>query len=293
MHASAGAFRQLPVSWRVRLYPVVSRLHYAALLLVLLSLARPQRVEHKIKGWQNGMDIQLVLDISGSMRLEDFSPNRLEAAKRRAIAFIDRRRYDRIGLVVFKDRAFTHCPLTTDYRVLREIIASVHSQILKSDATAIGTAVATALRPLEKSSAKSRIVVLLTDGRNNHGSVSPLAAARAAKELGVRIYTIGIGDPDGAVMRKGIFRQRLPAMLDEDLLSRMAELTGGIYQNAADEESLSAVMKKINTLETSKVKVERYVERFDLFAYLLLPALILLALDVSARGGWLAVYGGA
>ncbi len=293
VHASTVAFyHQLPPTWKTLLYPVVSRFSYAALFLLIVATARPQRTQTKIIGWKDGIDIVIVLDISESMLQEDFKPNRLEAAKQYAIEFIENREYDRIGLVLFKDRAFTNCPMTTDYRVLKNLIRKISVKMLSPGGTAIGTALTTGLSGMARTKAKTKIFLLLTDGRSNAGAVSPLAAARAAKALNIKIYAIGIGDPEGYYKRVlGVFKNHVPSDLDEELLKKIASLSGGAYYNAKDEKALQHIFQKINQLEKSRVNVQRHVKRYELFMFLLWPCVLFMMIEIFSRVTWMKLYG--
>ncbi len=263
-------------------------LRMLALVLLATTLARPQFGRVERKSYAEGIDIMLLLDVSGSMRTEDFSPNRLEAAKEVLKEFVAGRRGDRIGLVVFGATAATLVPLTLDYVVVQKFIDKVQFGIVDERATAIGMGIATALKKLESSKAKSKVIVLLTDGENNAGNVDPLAAADAAKALKVRIYTIGVGT-DLEQARQGLFAGMFPAEagLDEKTLKAIAEKTGGLYFHATSNEKLREIYRQIDKLEKTRVQSTQF-DRFDELApKFILAALLLLALEqvVAATRG--------
>jgi Ca-activated chloride channel family protein len=262
------------------------------LALVVVAAARPQtgRSEHTRK--TEGIDIMLVLDASSSMQAQDFKPhNRLYVAKRVIGEFISKRTTDRIGLVVFSAQAITQCPLTLDYAVLRDLVERVDFGILE-DGTAIGVGLATACNRLKDSDAKSRVAILLTDGRNNAGMVSPTTAAEVAKSLGIKVYTIGVGTrgPAPVPVDDPLFGRRLVPMdmqLDEETLTNIATLTNGEYFRATDAEELMKIYDRINDLEKTAIETKtfvRYTDRFSLFAA---PALALLLLQFLLSEVWL------
>lgn len=277
-------FTRLPGYKRPRIaenLPFALRLIAAALLI--LALARPQTGYEEREITSKGIDIMLTLDLSSSMSASDLSPNRLEAAKRVIAEFIRGRINDRIGLVVFAAQGYTQCPLTLDYAVLLRFLERARIGLIE-DGTAIGMALATAANRLKDSSAESRIAVLLTDGVNNRGAIDPLTAARMAGAVGVRVYTIGVG-------REGVFHQtvddpvygkrrvRVRTEIDETLLRRIAQVTGGRYYRAEDEKALMDIYKEIDKLEKTEIKTKIYSRNTDWFAYLLAPALFLLAAE--------------
>jgi Ca-activated chloride channel family protein len=232
----------------------------------------------------------LVLDISGSMKAQDFKPdNRLTVAKEVVQEFISKRVHDRIGLVIFAGQAMTQCPLTLDYDILHSLVDDVHFDMLE-DRTAIGVALATACNRLKDSAAKSRIVVLLTDGQNNAGTVDPPTAARVARALGIRVYTIGVGTT-GVVpvpIDDPVFGRRVVPMevrLDEETLRSIAETTDGKYFLATNSEQLKEIYDRIDALEKTRIESKTFVsytDRFSLFAF---PALVFLALELFLGAG--------
>jgi Ca-activated chloride channel homolog len=260
-------------------------LRLAVLSLLILGVARAQTGRSKHTEYAEGIDIMLVLDTSGSMQAQDFEPkNRLFVAKEVVKDFIAKRSQDRIGLVVFAADAITQCPLTLDYELLSKLVDGVDFGML-DDGTAIGVALATACNRLRTSKAKSRVVILLTDGQNNAGMVDPVTAARVAATLGIKVYTIGVGTRGRAPMPidDPVFGRRLVSVdvdIDEATLRRIAELTDGRYFRATDREELVKIYDTIDKLERSKVESETFVEYTDRFAWFLIPALGLLVLEL-------------
>jgi Ca-activated chloride channel family protein len=264
-----------------RLEPWLPWLRGVVLLLLVLALARPQAGSTRETVSSEGIDMVVALDVSDSMRALDFQPlNRLEVAKRTLEEFVDGRPGDRIGLVSFASHAGTRCPLTLDHDLLRTLLGEVDFAAEDEGGTAIGMGLATAVQRLRGSKADSRVVVLLTDGRNNRGQIGPEAAAEAARALGVRVYTVGVGTRGLVPVPTrggGITQQRFD--LDEDLLERIAEVTDGRYFRATDPDALRETLAVIGELETSPVESEvrvLYAERFPAF---LVAALLLLAFE--------------
>ncbi len=265
---------------RLRHLPFVFRLIGVALLIVVL--ARPQEFDKEVKRSIEGIDIILCLDTSTSMAAEDLKPNRIEAAKKVAVEFVEGRYSDRIGIVPFAAQSFTQCPLTTDYSVVVSLLDDLHMGMVE-DGTAIGMALATALNRLRESEAKSRVVVLLTDGQNNRGEIDPVTAAQAAQALGIRVYTIGVGTrgeapyPVETVFGKRY--QNVPVNIDEDMLREIASLTGGKYFRATNNQTLRQIYGEIDKLERTKVNVEEYRRVAEMFRPWLWAALIAVMLD--------------
>ena len=257
-----------------------------AFILLITALARPQ----SSLSWQNtttqGIDIIIASDISGSMLAEDFQPNRLEAGKNIAINFIENRPDDRIGLVIFSGEAFTQCPLTIDHSVLVNLYKDINYGII-NDGTAIGMGLATAVNRLKNSDAKSKVIILLTDGSNNMGSIPPLTAAEIAKKFGIRVYTVGIGTkgfaPYPVKTATGIQYQKMPVDVDEVTLSKIAGITGGKYFRATDNETLKGIYEQIDKLEKAKIDVTQYHKKTELFLPLALAALLLLLFEFLFR----------
>ncbi|MFQ3597187.1 MAG: VWA domain-containing protein [Chloroherpetonaceae bacterium] len=256
-----------------------------ALALLILALARPVLENQKQNVYSEGIDIVLAMDLSGSMLAEDFEPkNRMEAAKEVAQDFVRKRISDRIGLVVFAGRSFTQCPLTLDYPLLLSMLSTLRAGSLQEDGTAIGMAIATSVNRLRTSTAKSRVIVLLTDGQNNAGEIEPVTAAELAAALGIKIYTVGAGTQGYAnypiidpIFGKRYIRQKVD--VDDATLQRIADLTGGKYFRATDYESLKRIYTEIDLLEKTKIETETYTEYKEEFLIFLLPALLLLGLE--------------
>lgn len=268
-------------SWRnwFRHIPFAARL--LAITCLILALARPQLRNDQELANGEGIDIVLCLDISGSMLAQDFSPNRMEAAKKVASDFIDGRPTDRIGLVIFSGESFTMSPLTSDRSVLKNQLFSVESGLLE-DGTAIGSGLATSVERLRSSKSPSKVIILLTDGENNGGLIDPNTAKEIAKSVGVRVYTIGVGTEGFAPMpiqtAGGVVIQREKVSIDEKLLTQIANETGGKYFRAKDNESLSSIYKEIDQLEKTKIEIttlKRYSEQF--FPFALAAAILIFA----------------
>ena len=282
--STTDALRTAPRTLRYYLRHTPFLLRIVALVLLIIAAARPQSVEHEIKTTTEGIDIVMALDISGSMLARDFKPDRLTSAKRVASEFVATRTGDRIGLVVFAGEAFTQSPLTTDQSSLQTLLGRIKSGVVE-DGTAIGNGLATALNRLRESDSKSKVVILLTDGVNNRGQISPLTAAEIAKELGVKVYTIGVGRNGEAPYP--LFDERgrevqtvtMKVEIDEEILRKIASETGGEYFRATDELSLIKIYEQINSMEKSRV------ERFELthineeYLIFVLWALALLTLE--------------
>lgn len=275
-------FEESGSSLRVKLFHLPFALKMLSLLLLIIALARPQSFSSGTNVNTEGIDIAIVLDISGSMLAEDFKPNRLEAAKKITDKFIEGRVSDRIGLVIFSRVAFTQCPLTIDYSVLRNLLKDIKSGMLE-DGTAIGNAIANGVNRLKNSEAKSKVIILLTDGVNNAGEIDPLSASEIAKAYGVRIYSIGVGTrgeaPYPVQTPFGTRYQMVPVEIDEPLLKRISENTGGKYFRATNNKALEEIYQTIDKMEKSKVEITSYRTAAELYSKLMLPALILFLLD--------------
>ncbi len=286
---SLAAMGPLPRTWRERFRRAPELLRVGIAVLAVLALARPQQLAAGRPLTTSGIDIVLALDASGSMKAEDFQPrNRLEVAKAAAAEFVDARPDDRIGLVTFAGQAVTQVPLTLDHEALTASIDRVAVGSL-ADGTAIGTSLATSVNRLRESDARSKVVILLTDGVNNAGEVDPMTAAETARALGVRVYTIGVGTTGEAPYllddpRFGPRYVRVVVRIDEELLRAISERTGGRYFRATDPEALREVYAAIDRLERSELTGRRPVVRIDRYAWLLLPALGLLIAEGALRG---------
>lgn len=258
----------------------------AGFCFAILALARPQLSLKEEKVVADGIDIVLAMDLSSSMLSRDFDPDRLEVSKGVARNFVQKRRYDRIGLVVFSGEAFTQCPLTTDYTMLDDFLANLEVGVLE-DGTAIGMGLATAVNRLKNSEAKSKIIILLTDGVNNAGYVNPMPAAELAAKMGIRVYTIGVGrsgmalSPVGRDFNGEFVFSMAPVEIDTKLLQDIAGMTKGKYYRATDEESLELIYNEIDQLEKTEMEVSVFKRYADLYSYFLGASLAMLLI------GWL------
>jgi Ca-activated chloride channel family protein len=277
---------QVKPSWKVRFRPMLFVLRILSLLALTFAMARPQSSNVTESIDSEGIDIVLSIDVSGSMLAEDLKPNRIEAAKKVAMNFVDQRPTDRIGLVIFSGESFSQCPITIDHNVLKEQISNIKSGVLV-DGTAIGMGLATGVDRLRNATGKSRVLILLTDGVNNTGLIDPSTALEIAKAYKVRVYTIGAGTRGQALYPVptpfGTQKQMMPVQIDEDLLKKIAGETGGKYYRATDNKSLSSVYKDIDKLEKTKVEISTYKHYAELFFPFALMALICLALEMLLR----------
>ncbi len=282
--SSLKIFKALPPNWRERIRHLPFILRCLAVGLLIIALARPQSFSSGENIYTEGIDIVMVLDISGSMLAEDFRPNRLEAAKNVIDEFIKGRSSDRIGLVIFSREAFTQCPLTIDYVVLRNLLNEIKSGMIE-DGTAIGNAIANGVNRLKDSEAKSKVMILVTDGVNNAGEVNPISAAQIAKTFGVRIYSVGVGTrgeaPYPFQTPFGTRYQMVPVEIDEALLSEIASLTNGKYFRATNNKSLSQIYAEIDKMEKTRVEVTSYRHATELFYNWVLAGLALLFVEVG------------
>ncbi len=283
-------FEDSGMSWRHILNGLLPVFRLLAIGLIIVAVARPQTALEEEKRKTKAIDIVLSIDISTSMLAKDFEPNRLKAAKEVAKDFVAGRRNDRMGLVVFAGESFTQCPVTTDYRVLKNLLEETKSELLK-DGTAIGMGLATAVNRLKKSDSKSKVIILLTDGVNNRGQINPVTAGKMAKKFGIKVYTLGIGSkgiaPFPVKTRHGIRYRSQEVNIDEALLKKIAEMTGGKYFRATDSEKLREIYKEIDKLEKTEIEVsafKRYEEEFLPFA---LIGALFLGLEVLSRYGLL------
>lgn len=254
--------------------------------LLIIALARPQSITSKQNISIKGIDIVLALDVSGSMLSRDFTPDRIGAAKNIAANFIKHRPNDRIGLVIFSGVAFTQAPLTLDHNMLLTLLKEVKSGMVENG-TAIGDGLATAVSRLQNSKTKSKVIILLTDGVNNMGSIDPLSAAEIAKLYGIRVYTIGIGTegyaPYPVQTPFGIQMQQVKVQIDVALLKQISKITGGEYFRAVNTQTLKTIFKKIDKLVKSKIVVHQFQKKHELFYPFALLALLLFVLEVSLR----------
>ena len=285
------AFRFASPGWRVRLMPLQPLLHVVAFVMMVIVLARPQTSN----SWKNetieGIDIMLAMDVSTSMLAEDLRPNRMEAAKAVASEFINGRPNDNIGLSIFAGEAFTQCPMTTDHASLLSLLQSVRTDIaargLIEDGTAIGMGLANAVSRLKDSKAKSKVVILLTDGSNNRGDISPLTAAEIAKSLGIRVYTIGVGTNGTArypmTVAGGTQYVNMPVEIDTKTLSDIAHVTNGDFFRATNNQELERIYQEIDQLEKSKLNVKKYSRRYEAYQPFALAAVICILLELLLR----------
>ncbi len=273
-------------SWKssLRHIPFICRMFCIGCIIV--ALAKPQTKNENQRTEGEGVDIILCLDVSGSMTAQDFTPNRLEAAKSVAIDFVNRRVTDRIGIVIFSGESFTQCPLTTDHAVLVSAIKNIRNGLLE-DGTAIGSGLSTSVDRIRTSSSKTKIVVLLTDGENNGGLIDPKTAKEIAKAFGIRVYTIGVGSdgyttqPENTPM--GVVTQQVKVSIDEKLLSEIANETGGKYFRAKDNESLAGIYSEIDGLEKTKMEVINTIRYSDKFFPFIAAAIFFLLLELMLR----------
>lgn len=282
------AFNYAPKSWRVKLMPLQLLLRIVTFTLIVIVLARPQTSN----SWKNksveGIDIMLAIDVSTSMLAEDLKPNRIEAAKAVASEFIIGRPNDNIGLSIFAGEAFTQCPMTTDHASLLNLLQNVRTDIaargLISDGTAIGMGLANAVTRLKGSKAKSKVVILLTDGSNNMGDISPMTAAEIAQSLGIRVYTIGVGTnkvaPYPMPVAGGVQYVNMPVEIDTKMLADIAASTEGDFYRATNTAELKNIYKEIDRLEKSKLNVKKFSKRYEAYQPFALAAAIALLLEI-------------
>jgi Ca-activated chloride channel homolog len=255
-------------------------------ILLIIVLARPQSTDKFQDISTEGIDIILTLDISGSMLARDFKPDRLEASKNVATEFISGRPYDRIGLVVFSGESFTQCPLTTDHAVLINLLREIQSGMIE-DGTAIGMGLANAVNRIKDSEARSKVIILLTDGINNRGEIAPATSAGIAKTFGIRVYTIGVGTqgmaPYPVQTPFGTQYQNMPVEIDEAILKEIAQTTGGRYFRATDNNKLVQVYGEIDKLEKSKIDVKQFTRKDEKYLIPGIIAFCLLVIEMLAR----------
>lgn len=285
------AFNYAPKSWRVKLMPLQLLLRIVTFTLIVIVLARPQTSN----SWKNksveGIDIMLAIDVSTSMLAEDLKPNRIEAAKAVASEFIIGRPNDNIGLSIFAGEAFTQCPMTTDHASLLNLLQNVRTDIaargLISDGTAIGMGLANAVTRLKGSKAKSKVVILLTDGSNNMGDISPMTAAEIAQSLGIRVYTIGVGTnkvaPYPMPVAGGVQYVNMPVEIDTKMLADIAAATEGDFYRATNTAELKNIYKEIDRLEKSKLNVKKFSKRYEAYQPFALAAAIALLMEILLR----------
>ncbi|MDE3183931.1 MAG: VWA domain-containing protein [Bacteroidota bacterium] len=273
-------------SWKnsFQQFPFILRI--LALACIIFALARPQTKFDETQTEGEGIDIILAIDVSGSMTAQDFTPNRMEAAKKVAEEFVDNRPSDRIGVVIFAGESFTQCPLTTDHYVLKTQIANIRNGLLE-DGTAIGSGLATSVDRLRNSKSKSKVVILLTDGMNNGGLIDPSTALEIAKTFHVKVYTIGVGTdgyaPTPVSTPLGIVMQNQKVSIDEKLLQNIATQTGGKYFRATDNKSLEEIYNEIDKMEKSKVEITTFHHYSEKFYPFIFAAMALLFVEIILR----------
>ena len=260
-----------------------------SITLIILSLARPQKSNEKVDRWSEGIDIMLVIDISESMQIEDFSPNRLESAKNVAKKFIDGRFQDRIGLVVFSGESYSRCPLTSDYALLKKYIDEINFDLISTRGTAIGSAIAIATNRMRESKSKTKILILLSDGDNTAGNIDPKTASGIAKAYGIKIYSIAIGKNGKVPFGKDYFgRPRyVENSLDEKNLRDIAKTTEGKFYRASNNKSLENIFSEIDEFEKSEIKENRYKNTVDYYQYYLLWGIIFILLFILTKSTYL------
>ncbi|MDL2251309.1 VWA domain-containing protein [Odoribacter sp. OttesenSCG-928-J03] len=284
--SSLRAFRGVRAAGKVWLRHVLFALKMLAIAFLVTALARPQ----SSNSWQTysseGIEIVMALDISGSMLAQDFTPDRLEASKEVATKFILERPQDKIGLVIFAGESFTQCPLTTDQAVLVNLLREVHSGMVE-DGTAIGLGLANAVNRLKDSPGKSKVIILLTDGVNNRGSIAPVTAAELAKTFGIRVYTVGVGTygeaPYPVQTPFGVQLRSVPVEIDEDVLRQISSITGGKYFRATDNDKLKQIYAEIDQLEKTKIEVKHFSKKDEHYFIFALVGLLLLIAEALLR----------
>lgn len=285
------AYLYAPKSWKVRLVHLPMVLRCIVFSLVVIVLARPQTHNSWGSRTVEGIDIMLAMDVSTSMLAEDLRPNRMEAAKDVATEFISGRPTDNIGLTIFAGESFTQCPMTTDHASLLNLLQNVRTDMaamgLIEDGTAIGMGLANAVSRLKDSKAKSKVVILLTDGSNNRGDISPITAAQIAKSLGIRVYTIGVGTNKVArypmPVAGGVQYVNIPVEIDNKTLSEIAALTDGNFYRATNNKELQQIYHDIDKLEKSKMNVKKFSKRYEAYQPFALVAVLLLLLEILLR----------
>ncbi len=276
---------KLTPSWKQRFKHLLFSMRMLTLTLAVIALARPQSPFTEEEITTEGIDIVLAIDVSSSMKAVDFQPsNRLEAAKIVSADFVNGRVHDRLGMVVFAGRSYTQCPLTLDYGIVHSFLESIHIGMVE-DGTAIGMAITTAVNRLRNSDVESKVIILLTDGRNNRGELDPITASQIAKAMNIKIYTIGMGK-EGTVMYPlddPVRGQRLVPIqsdIDEEILQQIADNTGGSYFRATDEKKLEEIFNQIDEMEKTEIQVTEYTRYAELFEWFAIPLFALLVLEI-------------
>jgi Ca-activated chloride channel family protein len=272
--SSTEIYSEFKPSIRQRLRHFWFILRCLSLVFFIIALARPQTISHTQNVTTEGIDIVLAIDVSTSMLAEDLKPNRIEAAKKTALDFIDKRPNDRIGLVIFSGESFTQCPITIDHDILKNLLNSITSGMIE-DGTAIGNGLATSISRIKDSKAKSKVIIILTDGVNNMGSIAPITAAEIAKSFGIKIYTIGVGTigkaPYPIKTPFGIQYRNVDVEIDEPLMQRISNLTSGKYFRATNNKALERIYEEIDKLEKTKTDIisfKSHKEEYFIFAFI-------------------------
>lgn len=289
--SDTNAYRRAPRSWKVTLMPLQPLLRIATFVLIVFVLARPQTSNSWKDRTVEGIDIMLAMDVSTSMLAEDLTPNRIEAAKKVAAEFIADRPNDNIGLTIFAGESFTQCPMTVDHASLLNLLHNVRADIaargLIQDGTAIGMGLANAVARLKDSKAKSKVIILLTDGSNNMGDISPMTAAEIAKTLGIRVYTIGAGTNGTArypmPVGGGVQYVNLPVEIDTKTLNDISNATDGKFFRATNTRELQQIYQEIDQLEKTKLNVKRFSKRYEAYQPFALAAILTLLLELLLR----------
>jgi Ca-activated chloride channel family protein len=284
--SSSAGFEKAPKSIRMYLKHLPFVLRLIAFIFLVIALARPQTTNNWNTSTTEGIDIVLSLDVSTSMLAEDLRPNRVEAAKDVAAAFINGRPTDNIGLVIFAGESFTQCPLTTDHTVLLNLLKDVHCNMIE-DGTAIGHGLATSVSRLKDSQAVSKVIILLTDGTNNRGEIAPVTAAEIAKTYGIRVYTVAVGTKGEAPYpfqtAMGIHYQNIPVEIDEKTLTQIAQITGGLYFRATNNKALKEIYAEIDQMEKTKMSVQEYSKKQEEYRLFAMAGLIFFLLEILLR----------
>jgi Ca-activated chloride channel family protein len=284
--STISGFDDVPRTWKHYIRHLLFVISLGVLSFLILCLVRPQSSENIQNVTTEGIDIIIALDISSSMLARDFIPNRLDAAKNVATEFISGRSYDRIGLVVFAGESFTQCPLTTDHAVLLNLFRDIESGMIE-DGTAIGLGLATSVSRLKDSDAKSKVVILLTDGENNRGEIAPVTAAEIAKTFGVRVYTIGVGTigtaPYPVQTPFGTQIRDVEVKIDEETLQKISDITEGEYFRATNNKKLVEIYEKIDKLERSKIEVKEFSRKSEEYHRYAFASLLLAFLGIFLK----------
>jgi Ca-activated chloride channel family protein len=284
--SSSEGFQKAPKTYKIYLRHLPFLFRIAAIVFLIIALARPQTTDNWNKTTTEGIDIIMTLDISTSMLAEDLKPNRIKAAKEVAASFINGRPTDNIGLVVFAGESFTQCPLTTDHAILLNLLEDVHCGMIE-DGTAIGHGLATSVSRLKDSDSKSKVIILLTDGTNNRGEIAPVTAAEIAQAYNIRVYTIGVGTKGEAPYpfqtSMGVRYQNIPVDIDEPTLTKIAQITGGMYFRATNTAALKNIYQEIDQLEKTKMSVQEFSEKQEDYLRFALLGLLFFLLEFLTK----------